>query len=79
MYQAAWYGLLAAPGMLRSQHEDLAERLQRLLQGQPALRQRLRQGGAEPLALTGAAAAAYLAAQRQIWRETVAQVRPRLD
>lgn len=78
MVQSAWYGLLAAPGMPRSHYEGLAERLQRLLQGQPALRQRLRQDGAQPLALSGAAAAAYLAAQREMWREVIGQVRSRL-
>ncbi|MCY1277476.1 Tripartite tricarboxylate transporter family receptor [compost metagenome] len=79
MHQAAWYGLLAAPGMSGARYEGLALRMQRLLRDEPALSRRLSQGGAEPLALTGAAAAAYLSAQRDMWREVIAQVRGRLE
>lgn len=77
MLQAAWYGVLAAPSLPASHGQALSARFARLLHA-PALRQRLAQGGAEPLSLTGQQAVDYLARQRDIWRQAIAAVADRI-
>jgi len=77
MRQDAWYGVLAAPSMSARACAALADRFSRLLRA-PALRQRLGQDGAEPLALTGAQAADYLAREREVWRQAIGRVASRL-
>lgn len=77
MRQDAWYGVLAAPSMSPRACAALADRFTRLLRT-PALLQRLGQDGAEPLALTGAQAADYLARQREVWRQAIGRVASRL-
>ncbi|WP_171518001.1 tripartite tricarboxylate transporter substrate-binding protein [Cupriavidus necator] len=77
MHHAAWYGVLAAPTVAAPARDALALRLHAALQ-RTALRQRLTQDGAEPLGWVGPAAADYLAAQRESWRDAVALVGTRL-
>ena len=77
MFQDAWYGVLASPGVPETRRMALAARLTRLLRD-PALRQRLAQDGAEPLSLTGQQAIDYLDQQREVWRQALAAVSNRL-
>jgi tripartite-type tricarboxylate transporter receptor subunit TctC len=77
MWQDAWYGVLASPGMPEPRRASLSARLTRLLRD-PSLRQRLAQDGAEPLSLTGTQAVDYLDRQREVWRQAIAVVSTRL-
>ncbi|MGO4329945.1 Bug family tripartite tricarboxylate transporter substrate binding protein [Cupriavidus sp. 2TAF22] len=77
MDQQAWYGVLAPASWAAPRRAALAARLGRVMAA-PALRQRLQADGAEPVALTGAAAQDYLRRQREVWQQAVALVGARL-
>ncbi|WP_454721274.1 MULTISPECIES: tripartite tricarboxylate transporter substrate-binding protein [Cupriavidus] len=77
MAQQAWYGVLAPSSWAAPRRAALGARLGRVLAA-PALHERLHADGAEPVALTGAAAQDYLAGQREVWQQAVALIGTRL-